>query len=127
MLVTDHSGANVLDATIPGGPYTLITKIGWTLNAAGTKAVYRNPGTMPLISGIYKIVLRTTKIPGELKFNVLGKTGSYPVSLLNIPVKATLVIDSPVATGGQCGEALWPGPAPNPSCFLTARGTLRCK
>jgi len=45
-----------------------------------------------------------------------------------MPLKGTMIIDSPLATTGQCGEALFPGPAPAPHCaFNASRGTLRCK
>jgi len=39
-----------------------------------------------------------------------------------------MIVDSPLATTGQCGEALFPGRAPAPHCaFNASRGTLRCK
>jgi len=45
-----------------------------------------------------------------------------------MPLKGTLVIDSPVAQTGQCGELLFAGPAPAPHCaFNASRSTLRCK
>src|SRR5436190_24064075 len=44
-----------------------------------------------------------------------------------MPLKGTMIIDSPPATTGQCGEALFPGPAPAPHCaFNPSRSTLRC-
>jgi len=43
-----------------------------------------------------------------------------------MPLKGTMIIDSPLATTGQCGEALFPGPAPH-CAFNASRGTLRCK
>jgi hypothetical protein len=46
----------------------------------------------------------------------------------DLPLKGTLVIDSPLARTGQCGEALFPGPRPIPSCaFNTSESTLKCK
>ena len=48
--------------------------------------------------------------PGKLGFVVTGQHGSYTLSA----AKGTMIIDSPLATTGQCGEALLPGPAPAP-------------
>jgi len=45
-----------------------------------------------------------------------------------MPVKGTMIIDSPLATTGQCGEALFTGPAPAPHCAFNLSGsTLRCR
>ena len=78
---------------------------------------------------IYIVVLRDlshTK-PGHIKFGVNGKTGSYAVAPNEIPVKGTIVIDSPMASNGQCGEATFPD-AGGPTCaFTTSGGTLKCK
>ena len=62
-----------------------------------------------------------------MKFSIWGKNGSYAVTGPNLPVVATLVIDSPFAASGQCGEAFFPGPPPVPSCTLSANGALKCK
>ena len=69
--------------------------------------------------------------PGWLKFVVVGQNGTYVMSATRIPARSTMVIDSPFATTGQCGEAFFTagraaGPAPH--CSLRARGkTLVCK
>jgi len=66
--------------------------------------------------------------PGLLRFLVSGRHGTYGVSPAEMPLKGTLVIDSPVARTGQCGELLFTGSAPAPHCaFNTKHGTLRCK
>ena len=122
----------VLDATIPGGAYNSVTKVGWKVNSSHTTWNYRNAGTStPLISGINKVVIkdRSTKSPGLVQFSVGGKNGSYPVPPSKIPVKGTIVIDSPKAMTGQCGEATFPGPPPAiPACiFYSSGATLKCK
>jgi len=59
---------------------------------------------------------------------VIGKHGSYAMSPADMPLKGTMIIDSPLATTGQCGEALFPGPAPAPHCVFNPSGsTLRCR
>ena len=125
-LVTDSNGGTILDVTIPGGAYDSILKIGWKLTRKGAFATYYDRSLTPT-HGIYKAVLHTTKIPGELKFSLLGKKSNYSVSALALPVHATVVVDSPQATTGQCGEVLWPGPLrPSPTCTLSSKGILNC-
>ncbi|MCW5892536.1 MAG: hypothetical protein KIT14_18640 [bacterium] len=129
VLLVDAQGDTPLDATIPGGAYNVATRAGWTRNAAGTSWTYRNAGTVvPLENGINKITLKKQKTPGLYKFGVTGKNGSYPVGPADAPVRGILVIDPPVATTGQCGEAFFNGPAPFPSCtFVGGGSTLKCK
>jgi hypothetical protein len=125
IIVKDNQGDSIVDATIPGGAYDPILRIGWALSRTGSRAVYRDKGLTP-IQGIYAVTLSTTKVPGELKFAVVGHKGNYTVTLAHIPVRATLVVDSPQAATGQCGEALWPGPIrPTPTCKLSTRA-LSC-
>jgi len=50
------------------------------------------------------------------------------MSPAHMPLRGTMIIDSPLATTGQCGEALFPGPAPAAHCAFNPSGsTLRCK
>jgi len=66
--------------------------------------------------------------PGRLRFVVTGQHASYALSAASMPLKGTMIIDSPLATTGQCGEALFPGPAPAAHCAFNPSGsTLRCK
>ena len=84
---------------------------------------------MPLIDGINIVILRdlSARKPGHIKFIVGGKQGSYTVLPNEIPVKGTIVIDSPMASNGQCGEAVFPD-AGGPTCaFSTSGSTLKCK
>jgi len=130
ILMTTDANRDVIDATIPGGPF-VPTFAGWKQNASHTVFVYKNEsrGAVPLVDGIYIVVLRDlshTK-PGHIKFGVNGKTGSYAVAQNEIPVKGTIVIDSPMASNGQCGEAVFPD-AGGPTCaFSTSGSTLKCK
>jgi hypothetical protein len=129
VVVTDNANNTVLDAIIPPGAYNAGTKSGWKANGAGTSWVYKNSGTIvPLINGINKVSLKKQKTAGLYKFTVGGKNGSYGFSTANLPLTGILVIDSPLAITGQCGEAHFPGPAPFPRCTLTAGGnTVKCK
>ncbi len=115
VLVTDASsatGAIVVDATIPGGT-------GWKTNNAGTRWRYANPAG---IGGITKVrIAEKASAPGSLKFSIKGAHGSFAVAASALPVKGTLVIDSPIAITGQCGEA-------TPPCRVVAKGkTILCR
>jgi hypothetical protein len=75
-----------------------------------------------------KVSLKLSRsVPGLIKFNIKGRNGSWPVAPNRIPLAATLVLDPPVATTGECGEARFPGP-PAPSCaFKPSGNTVRCR
>jgi hypothetical protein len=115
-LLVDDAGANVLDVTIPGGT-------GWKTSKSGKSWRYTNPAGGP--GGIYKVRLKhQVKKPGTLKFRVLGRSGTLAVTRARIPVKGTLIVDSPMAQTGQCGET----PYDVSRCrFSRSGGTLRCR
>jgi hypothetical protein len=123
-MLMDGAGGTLLDATIPGGAYSSATKAGWTKNGASTKFKYRN-GSASLIGGIKSLLLASNvATPGTLKATVRGKRGSYAVAAAQLPVKATLVIDPPTASTGQCGESQFS----RASCKFNASGSdLTCQ
>jgi hypothetical protein len=119
VIIEDTNGLDIVDATIPPGTYSSITKIGWTLSRSGARATYKDLSLTP-VAGIFKVVLSSTLNPGELKITVRGRKSYYPVTGAQLPLHATIVIDTPQATTGQCGEAAWPGPTPSPACRLNS-------
>jgi hypothetical protein len=122
-ILLDKATGGVVDATIPGGGYDRNTKVGWKSNAAGTSFKYVN-GSPVLIDGINGIAIRKTRNPGEIKFTIRGKKGSYPIGTLETPVKATLVLDPPLATTGQCTETTFT----SATCLFNRSGaTVTCK
>ena len=129
ILVYDNTGATVVDATIPGGAYSTLTKTGWQLNRLGTRATYNNRSTTgPWISGIRTVTVSVVpKTPGLFRFSVGGKKANIAnVPAANLPVTAKMLLDPPFANSGQCGNALFPGgPRPTPHCAII-RGVLRC-
>jgi hypothetical protein len=112
VLLTDSTGVDVIDVTIPGGA-------GWKANPAGNRWGFVS---LAGVGGITKVrIVEKATSPGMLKFTVKGKNGSFAVSTNALPVKGTLVIDSPIAMTGQCGEA-------TPPCRVLAQGkTVLCK
>jgi hypothetical protein len=131
MIITDSTGAVVVDATIPAGAYNVNQKAGWKINGSATAFTYITSGTIvPLPQGIKKFgIKRSTKVTGLLKFSVTGKNGSYAVNTANLPLTGTIILDVPFATTGLCGESEWPGP-PNPLgvCSSASAGNVvKCK
>ena len=98
------------------------------VNGPHTAFVYKNKGgTVLSLSGVNKAtVKKSTKIPGQVKFNVAAAGGAYPLPA-SLPLKGTVILDPPYASTNQCGDALFPGPT-SPACAYTAPvGTIKCK
>jgi hypothetical protein len=127
VLLTGTTGTTLLDVTIAGGAYDSATKTGWKENATHTTWVYKGPGAAT--QGIQKVTVRVDpRVGGAIKFSVTGKNGTYPVAGIDVPVTATLVLDVPTATGGQCVNVQFPATPPaSPSCTLIGGQTLKCK
>jgi hypothetical protein len=131
LIVRDGTDGLVVDATIAGGTYDPVTRTGWRVNLTGTTWTYKAVGTQP--QGITTVGLKTIpKTPGLVKFKVKGKNGTYAVDTLNpavLPLRATLILDPPAATTGQCIELTFPATPPaRPSCSVAGPGTVvKCK
>jgi len=128
LMIADSTGATVLDASLPGGLYDPLLRVGWTTNTSTTTYTYRNSGApTPLVGGINKVVLKkNTRTPGLWSFTITGKSGSYPVVAANLPLSATLILAPPNAANNQCGDIDFTGPVPR--CrYTTATGNLKCK
>jgi hypothetical protein len=126
VIVQDGGGGTVIDATIPGG--VLANGTGW--KTSGTVYRYKNGDASPPpgLAGIKKVVLLdlSSHNPGQIKFTVTGKNSTYAIA--SLPLRATLVIDSPLASTGQCGEVTFPGPpGVLPSCAFSGTNFVRCK
>jgi hypothetical protein len=126
ILLTGASGATLLDVSIASGANDAVTKTGWKSNSAHTAWTYKSPGTST--AGIQKVGVKVNKkVPGGIKFSVKGSNGTYPITASDVPLTATLVLDVPAATGGQCVEVVFPGTPPaSPSCTLADGATLKC-
>ena len=104
--------STMLDATIPGGAYSKVSKLGWRVNRAGTSFTYKNASLTP-ISGIVAVNVKRLA-SGRTKVTVRGKKSSYVVPPSDNALKATVVLDPPTAETGQCGEASFLGCTRNP-------------
>jgi len=64
VLITDSTGATPLDATMPGGAYDTVNRVGWRVNGTGTAWTYKNAGSpVPLVNGIQKAQLKRPPRP----------------------------------------------------------------
>ena len=127
ILLDDAMGGRPLDVAVPGGAYNYATKTGWKVNPSRTSWKYANG--LGGIQGIVRVTVRASSaVPGQVDVGASGRNGAYPVAHGAIPVSATVVLDAPRATTGQCGRAAFPGPPPAPSCRFNATGsTLTCR
>ncbi len=118
ILLRTSTGSAVADVTIPGGA-------GWTSHATPSWAWHSKAG----IAGITKVTVKQLmKTPGTLAIGVTGKHATLPVGAASLPLAATVVFDVPAATGGQCAELAFPGPAPAPRCAANGSGsTVTCR
>lgn len=125
------AGTGILDAIIPGGAPTNQLGDGWRKNPANTFFLYRNRGLgSPTQNGVTKLkITLDKKVPGKVKFNGRGKYETYAVPPSELPLRAIIVLDPPVALTGQCGEALFQNTVLNPgTCAFNGSGAiLSCK
>lgn len=111
----------IVDAVIPGGLYDKPTKTGW--KAKNGKFSWKGATG---IDGITKVAIKkSSKVPGLVSFVVSGKTGSYAVTLADLPLAGILRLGP---DAGECGEAEFPGPPTGPTCVAQlAKGKVSCK
>jgi len=105
VVVADATGTRVLDALIPGGAFDAGSRVGWRRRRKGAGWKYLNRSESPP-AGIRKAAISqlSRRAPGTLQFRVVGKRGSYPVAIDDLPLTAIFSVDPPTAETGQCGE-----------------------
>jgi YVTN family beta-propeller protein len=116
--VTGAGGVTIVDVTIPGGTgWKPLGALGWSFRSkTGFNGI-----TGAKLNG-------SSRVPGLFKFAIKGKSMALAATAADLPVTATVVIDSPLASGGQCGERTFSGPPPTPACTFNGAGTtLRCR
>src|SRR6185295_6924860 len=113
IMIDDATHGHLVDTTIPGGE-------GWKSNAAGTRIRYtRGP------RGPFWVRLRAVKgSPGTFRFVIRGRHWTINTSHPDMPLKGTVIIDSPMALTGQCGETQF---STNQCSFSTTGNAVRCK
>jgi hypothetical protein len=121
LVMRDGGGLVVMDVTVPPGEFTAENQRGWRRIGSAESWTYADrEGT---VEGIKQVLVRH-RGGGSLKVSVFGKDGPY-LPPATLPVTVTFVVDSPMATLGQCGEMTFDG---TPGCFYLNQGNkLICR
>lgn len=121
-LLVESAVGTVLDVTVPPGAFDLQTKTGWKEKAGVFKYSNRSGGLLGIVAAAVKPF---SKNPAVVKVTVTGRKGTYAVAAADLPLRATVVLD---AGAGQCGDATFVGPAPEPACTYDAvKSKVVCK
>jgi hypothetical protein len=125
VLVTTVAGVTVLDAILPPDVYDRTTGSGWLVATNRRGWAYLNRGRhVPLVAGVQRVTLHLARHPGTIRFSVRGKLGTYPVGVADLPLRATVVLDAPIARTGACAET----PVVDGACAVRAGGrSVRCR
>jgi hypothetical protein len=125
VLLEDATGGIVLDETVPGGAFDPDTLIGWRHDTETGRWIYAAPPSQ----GVQRLVLR--RVAGrDDAYRFRLKASLVPTALPTpeeLPLKATLVLDPPVARNGQCGEAYFGGGPSGPECSTYGESRLVCR
>lgn len=115
----------LMDVNVPGGALSPITRTGWTRNADGTRFSYRGNGISTPITSV--ALKGSTGLPGRFRIKVAAKGGTFAVVPNELPVWAELIVDSPIASSGQCAVWNFDPPGEGFGCVLRSnRKSLRC-
>jgi hypothetical protein len=120
LLITDETGGEVLDVLVPGGAFDAAARNGWMARGGGSVFIYRDRRPIT-VEGITKVVLKQTSA-GDLRFVIVGRDGTY-LAPQGDAVVASLILDPPVDTAGQCGDAVFS----SGECISRAGTRLTCK
>ena len=110
------------DVTVPPGALDKETKTGWKANKGLTSWTFSSSTPLGAL-GLTKVVVKTKpKTPGLVTFAVTGKDATLALAPADLPLGATLLID----TSGHCGTATFTGP--DTGCAFNRKQTaVTCK
>jgi len=110
-------GGVVFDAILPGGSFDTDTRAGWRKDGE-ERWSYKNVSTeVPRIGGVKRITLRAHGDPGTFRLVAWGRGADLRVAVGQPKLQLAVVLDSPLATTGQCAEAE----------FITSGDTADCR
>jgi len=116
LLVEDANGASVVDATIPGGAFSPVTRSGWIPLKNGG---YRFRSRELIAGAVQKVILkRTGRDPNAIAFKVTGAKGSFAFPEMQLPLMATLTLDPDPEMAAVCAEMAFSAAKPGPYCSL---------
>jgi cysteine-rich repeat protein len=98
-VVTDGTGAVLLDITVPGGAYDPATHRGWTTNGSGV--VYNYLDKEGSAGGIRRVLVKQ-RVPGSLRVVAFGQDGEFGLPASDA-ANIAIVADPPNGDT-QCAE-----------------------
>jgi glucose/arabinose dehydrogenase len=119
----DRAGALVQRFDLPAGGQDPLTRVGWTVNKAGTRWRYRDPAGA--IGGIYSATLQLVDKGRRLRIAVKGH-GAYEIARGDEPITLQILAS---ASPLECGQVHFAAPTgARPSCRFNNRGSvLQCR
>lgn len=109
VIATDALEQIVFDVTVPPGAWNPLTRRGWTSSGmtgtgAATRWSFADGGDG--VVGVDKAYVRLGDAsPSSMTLRVLAESRGNSFAIApELPVRVTVVIDTPVAREGQCGE-----------------------
>jgi T5SS/PEP-CTERM-associated repeat protein len=119
LLLEDGAGAVLFDVTAPAGPFDKGAGRGWK------KRKFKGARGDPL-TGL--TLAQAAKKPDAIAFRLTARSAGLVPAEITPPLRATLVLDAPIAETGLCGEMQFAGPpGVNPLCLTDARGKTTCR
>jgi uncharacterized delta-60 repeat protein len=124
VILEGASGDVLFDVAIPPG--TLVGPgPGWRTSPSGASYLFKSPTAVGGLARRIRVKLPPTR-PRQVEVQIDGHGQDFSHVAAAAPLRVTLVVDPPGAVAGHCGEATFPGPAPEPACSL-ASGQLLCR
>jgi len=119
----------VFDAIIPPGSFNTDTRSGWRKDG-DARWLYKNTGNkVPRVAGIKRLTLRQHGPDANgFRIVVTGSGGNMLAAVGQPTLKLSVVVDSPVATTGQCAEVTFVTQGDTADCRLLNSGRrLDCR
>ena len=108
-------------AVLPSGAFTAPGP-GWTLNAAGSRYLFRDGTGFAGLPGQSRMVVKD-RGAGLVQVTLSASRTTLDLLASDVPLAATVVLGGATAgANGECGEVAFPGPPPAPSCQASATG-----
>lgn len=108
IVIEASGGAHPVDAVLPPGAYSDLTKKGWRQSSTGRRWTWYDDSGTPL-SGITKVTLTDrngAKTPRQVLVKVTASKGTYPVAPADAPLQAIVTLGgADAAADGICGES----------------------
>lgn len=125
LVVEDALGKVLLDKTLPAGAWNEASGRGWTRSTSGR--VHKFADLSPGASVSFVRMRQPLSSPTLVRFSIRAEAGGFSVRPLAEPIRATVVLEPPRASGGACPQFAFGSP-PTETCESDETGDeLVCK